>query len=99
MLAEALVVIFLWVGGMLIVSVLVWRWWMRRQLLERVFPSGLTQRAGSAPWSEEEQGFLTRWLFLAGFRAPGAALLFVALVLLALCAGSLGLWLLYWSGT
>src|SRR5438105_2070052 len=72
-----------------LVALFVWwrRWALARRTRERVFEPTGPAAAPSLP-DPEEQGWLTRWLFVAGYRGPGMAAGFVGATLLGLCLGA-----------
>jgi tight adherence protein C len=69
----------------------------RQRSWQRMFED---QGPGGGPVvvQEENQGFVTRWLSRAGYRAPGAATVFLSLTLLSSCLGALTVFTLYSGG-
>jgi tight adherence protein C len=90
-------VLVVWLLGMLGAFVLAYRVLTHQRTWQRMFeetgPGG-----GKVLVSEENQGPLTRWLSRAGYRAPGAALVFLSLTLLSSGLGVLMVFTLYAVG-
>jgi len=84
---EIAVIALAWGLILLVAYVYLRRRLTRSRSRQRVFEGTGTEERPRWVDVQEEQGWLTRWLFLAGFRAPGAAAAFVGLEVLALCLG------------
>src|SRR5436190_16801249 len=89
-------VLLAWAGLLAALSLVGRRWLIRQRSLERMLEQD-EREAPPAPAGEAE-GLLRRWLFLAGFRAPGAPLTFLCLAALAAGAGLTLVFLAYRSG-
>jgi pilus assembly protein TadC len=86
-----------WFLALLALYLLGRRWAVRQQIRERVFAQA-GRPPEPTPGSAEEAGWLTRWLFLAGYQGPGAALGFLGATLLGAGVGLLAVFTLYVSG-
>ena len=73
--------------GVLVVAVLLRGLMLRGISRGRLLDYGVRDEAPGEPVAAEERGPLSRWLALAGYRAPGAAEIFVALMVAMLVAG------------
>jgi tight adherence protein C len=73
-------------------------WTTRRRSRERVLEGSGPTELADPEGAEEEAGFLTRWLFRAGFRAPEAPRIFVGATALCAGLGLLGAYTLYAAG-
>src|SRR5262249_9797778 len=85
-------VITAWFVGALVLFVVGRQLVTRRRTRERVFEQLGEDTPGTTPEPEDEQGFLERWLSLAGFRGPAAVPVFLISTLVGL---GLGLFLAY----
>jgi pilus assembly protein TadC len=92
------IVVLCWVVGALFLVVVGRRWAFRQRIYERVFDRGVRGETASPLAAVEDLGWLARWLLRAGYRAPGAATLFVGLQALAVCLGLLGVLVLFQIG-
>lgn len=93
---QAALALLLWLGLMAVTTHLALRWVQRQRARERLFagaPAPAPSRADAEP-----QGALGRWLLLAGYDAPGAPGLFVALTVLAAALGATVAWVVLRSG-
>ncbi len=81
-----------WFVGLLVLFVVGRQLVTRRRTRERVFEQTTEEAAGATSDPEDEQGVLTRWLSLAGFRGPAAVPVFLISTLVGL---GLGLFLAY----
>jgi pilus assembly protein TadC len=84
---SGVLVLVVWLLGMGLLVTGVQRLLVRQRSRDRIFAE--VEAEPAAP-SEEEFGFLARWLFLAGYRKPQAPTLFLVA---ALCLGGFGLFL------
>jgi tight adherence protein C len=84
--------------GAAVVVLAVQRLLLGRLARERTFASTDDAPAIGRPDFTSDQGFLTRWLSLAGYRRNGAAAVFVFATLLSMAAGGLTAFLLHASG-
>lgn len=89
---------FGWSGCLL----LVWAWWrtlrVRGAVEDRLFETEETPRNATSS-QREPQSWLSRWLFLAGYRQPRAATTFLALTVVLGLVGAGLVWLFYFLGT
>lgn len=85
-----------WLLGLVAVVYATRRLAQKRRAAERVFNSPV--QLDSLAFDVEQQGLLSRWLYLAGYRGPRAAVGFVAATLLLACLGAASAALLYASG-
>ncbi|MCO5166233.1 MAG: type II secretion system F family protein [Planctomycetes bacterium] len=93
---QAALALLLWLGLMAVTTHLALRWVQRQRARERLFagaPAPAPTRQDAEP-----QGALGRWLLLAGYDAPGAPGLFVALTALAAALGATVAWAVLRSG-
>jgi pilus assembly protein TadC len=88
--------VLLWVVGFLVFYLVNRQITLRRRMRERALE--LDEPRPYVLFPEEEEGFLTRWLLLAGFRGPHAAKIFVLLTMLAICVGLLAVYMIRLSG-
>jgi tight adherence protein C len=80
---ELVVLGVVWLLGLVLIYGLWQRLRLHEQGRQRVF-----EDSGRPAWGlEDDQGPLTRWLFRAGFRRPGAATTFLTLTLAGFCMG------------
>lgn len=82
-------VLALWCGAAMIGIVLYKRWRARREVQRRVYAEDDALARIAAEEDIEQKGFLSRWLFLAGYRSRGASAVFVAVTAACLGAGFL----------
>jgi len=73
-------------------------WAIHRRSRERVLEGSGPNGPGEVEGAEEEAGFLRRWLFRAGFRAPEAPSIFVGATALCAGLGLLGAYTFYAAG-
>ncbi|MCA9069161.1 MAG: type II secretion system F family protein, partial [Planctomycetaceae bacterium] len=87
-----------WGGGLL----LAWAWWrtlrLRGSVQDRLFEPE-TGSLDATALQREPQGWLSRWLYLAGYRQPRAGLVFIGLTLLLGLMGGGLVGLFYFLGT
>lgn len=89
------------VGWLLVLAVVFGfgrRWLERRQSRERVLEDVDSTAAATAADPLDEQALLGHWLYLAGFRAPGAVIGFISLEVIALGVGLVLAYVLISSG-
>jgi tight adherence protein C len=76
-----------WFAGLLVLFFVGRQLTTRRRTRDRVYEGIDTDAQKRAPEAEEVRGFLSRWLYLAGFRSRAAAPIFVGLTLLGFALG------------
>src|SRR5579872_3011579 len=74
------------------------RYFVRSQMRRRMFEAAPDGGVIPGAVDPADQDFLTRWLFLAGFRAPGAAFGFLSMTFLTFAVGTVIALLLLVSG-
>src|SRR6185503_17122507 len=85
-----------WLLGLIAVVYATRQLAQRRRARERVFMDAAA--ADALATADEAEGFLSRWLYLAGYRGPQAAVVFLGATFLLACVGAGLAAIVYWGG-
>lgn len=95
---QILIVIFIWLCVGLVLFFAVRYWMIRERVRARLSGPSEDQSHADELGREIDSKFLTRWLFVSGFRSERSPLVFISLTLLGLLSGGAFVALVFWLG-